>query len=121
MRTGVDAFFDFLAKAVACIDAPIRPPDFDTVGQELFSYAFGEDSICRCVAKKRMRLPCFHDFFSSEVCAKLFLHQRQEFRTALDLDLQVIEAVTTDNYRSEERRVGKECVSTCRSRWSPYH
>src|SRR3546814_17457342 len=28
-------------------------------------------------------------------------------------------ALTTG--RSEERRVGKECVSTCRSRWSPYH
>src|SRR3546814_17782198 len=26
-----------------------------------------------------------------------------------------------DLLRSEERRVGKECVSTCRSRWSPYH
>src|SRR3546814_15143400 len=26
-----------------------------------------------------------------------------------------------DTNRSEERRVGKECVSTCRSRWSPYH
>src|SRR3546814_1272552 len=26
-----------------------------------------------------------------------------------------------DQLRSEERRVGKECVSTCRSRWSPYH
>src|SRR3546814_10894448 len=25
------------------------------------------------------------------------------------------------NTRSEERRVGKECVSTCRSRWPPYH
>src|SRR3546814_16951197 len=25
------------------------------------------------------------------------------------------------NLRSEERRVGKECVSTCRSRWAPYH
>src|SRR3546814_14948320 len=25
------------------------------------------------------------------------------------------------DYRSEERRVGKECVSQCRSRWSPYH
>src|SRR3546814_7027085 len=25
------------------------------------------------------------------------------------------------SHRSEERRVGKECVSTCRSRWSPYH
>src|SRR3546814_12444199 len=24
-------------------------------------------------------------------------------------------------YRSDERRVGKECVSTCRSRWSPYN
>src|SRR3546814_12846881 len=26
-----------------------------------------------------------------------------------------------DDLRSEERRVGKECVRTCRSRWSPYH
>src|SRR3546814_11544088 len=26
-----------------------------------------------------------------------------------------------DNSGSEERRVGKECVSTCRYRWSPYH
>src|SRR3546814_5489406 len=31
------------------------------------------------------------------------------YRTGLDKD------------RSEERRVGQECVSTCRSRWSPYH
>src|SRR3546814_2547925 len=29
--------------------------------------------------------------------------------------------VETVECRSEERRVGKECVSTCRSRWSPYH
>src|SRR3546814_16608472 len=29
--------------------------------------------------------------------------------------------VMTLGIRSEERRVGKECVSTCRSRWSPYH
>src|SRR3546814_14817916 len=28
---------------------------------------------------------------------------------------------TNISLRSEERRVGKECVSTCRSRWSPYH
>src|SRR3546814_1930059 len=26
-----------------------------------------------------------------------------------------------ERVRSDERRVGKECVSTCRSRWSPYH
>ena len=27
----------------------------------------------------------------------------------------------TENLRSEERRVGKECLRLCRSRWSPYH
>src|SRR3546814_16199807 len=27
----------------------------------------------------------------------------------------------TTDIRTEERRVGKECVSTCRSRWAPYH
>src|SRR3546814_3824775 len=31
------------------------------------------------------------------------------------------QAVARHAHRSEERRVGKECVSTCRSRWSPYH
>src|SRR3546814_12033140 len=29
--------------------------------------------------------------------------------------------VLSGGRRSEERRVGKECVSTCRSRWAPYH
>src|SRR3546814_10991480 len=34
-------------------------------------------------------------------------------------DLEVLNSIEFG--RSEERRVGKECVSTCRSRWSPYH
>src|SRR3546814_17934043 len=38
-----------------------------------------------------------------------------EGRDALD---RVVERLAQ---RSEERRVGNECVSTCRSRWSPYH
>src|SRR3546814_7830345 len=33
----------------------------------------------------------------------------------------IVEAHALEQLRSEERRVGKECVSTCRSRWSPYH
>src|SRR3546814_1398509 len=38
------------------------------------------------------------------------------------LDLIAPEATEpVEAARSEERRVGKECVSTCRSRWSPYH
>src|SRR3546814_11090768 len=32
---------------------------------------------------------------------------------------QFVHLLYGDQYRSEERRVGKECVSTCRSRWSP--
>src|SRR3546814_20324488 len=32
-----------------------------------------------------------------------------------------VEGTLKDGLRSEERRVGKECVSTCRSRWSPSH
>ena len=31
------------------------------------------------------------------------------------------EALTVAVFRSEERRVGKECCLVCRSRWSPYH
>src|SRR3546814_10233004 len=34
---------------------------------------------------------------------------------------RAVERGMAKDERSEERRVGKECVSTCRSRWSPYH
>src|SRR3546814_1324291 len=37
------------------------------------------------------------------------------------LQQAVVHLCLVDQVRSEERRVGKECVSTCRSRWSPYH
>src|SRR3546814_14019667 len=33
----------------------------------------------------------------------------------------LVSSTATTVSRSEERRVGKECVSTCSSRWSPYH
>src|SRR3546814_15817754 len=45
-------------------------------------------------------------------------------RVGLPLNLiTFVVAVTAIHtfFRSEECRVGKECVSTCRSRWSPYH
>src|SRR3546814_15066059 len=40
-------------------------------------------------------------------------------RRAQNVHWQAIDV--SRDMRSEERRVGKECVSTCRSRWSPYH
>src|SRR3546814_14487787 len=35
-------------------------------------------------------------------------------------NLAYLSLMTLFPFRSEERRVGKECVSTCRSRWAPY-
>src|SRR3546814_20284236 len=37
------------------------------------------------------------------------------------LDIISVDIEVRQKIRSEERRVGKECVSTCRSRWWPYH
>src|SRR3546814_10083146 len=42
-------------------------------------------------------------------------------KEALDERRQCRGSKLSHELRSEERRVGKECVSTCRSRWSPYH
>src|SRR3546814_11557206 len=59
----------------------------------------------------------------------LFLDERGAFALADDL-VTLIDRAMEEGHdtrirprfrRSEERRVGKECVSTCRSRWSPYH
>src|SRR3546814_16105950 len=41
--------------------------------------------------------------------------------SSFDLDREGADGSGPTAIRSEERRVGKECVSTCRSRWSPYH
>src|SRR3546814_8598492 len=44
-----------------------------------------------------------------------------EVKTGADDTMEVDHEVASIVRRSEERRVGKECVSTCRSRWSQYH
>src|SRR3546814_19389844 len=44
-----------------------------------------------------------------------------EHEDVIALELRRLHRALRDFDRSEERRVGKECVSTCRSRWSPYH
>src|SRR3546814_1420928 len=50
-------------------------------------------------------------------CDRTLMDSANRTLNALDVD----NAVVVEGLRSEERRVGKECVSTCRSRWSPYH
>ena len=53
---------------------------------------------------------------------------QQGFKKAVDEEVknermktELVTNVSHDLRRSEERRVGKECTSWCRSRWSPYH
>src|SRR3546814_10229684 len=46
---------------------------------------------------------------------------KQDVRSYMGTFLLTPGSSSNQPERSEERRVGKECVSTCRSRWSPYH
>src|SRR3546814_14501707 len=55
----------------------------------------------------------------TEICGDVFdLGTVLEF---LATRKSVADSFLVQSLRSEERRVGKECVSTCRSRWSPSH
>src|SRR3546814_5499232 len=74
-------------------------------------------------------LPGLTAVYPVEGLSRGLAHRQQRRRDLADLmlDGDVEErchlevAILEDVGRSEERRVGKECVSTCRSRWSPYH
>src|SRR3546814_3633665 len=73
--------------------------------------------------------------WSSDVCSSDLAYQDEQreqlkhWRSLLDdfsrqiaeMQARLREQLAVLMERSEERRVGKECVSTCRSRWSPYH
>src|SRR3546814_4670871 len=67
---------------------------------------------------------CSSDLGGSERLILRRRHQRRAiFPAGASIGLDEIGHRTAAQHlpRSEERRVGKECVSTCRFRWSPYH
>src|SRR3546814_12319762 len=59
--------------------------------------------------------------WSSDVCSSDLAARARPHHCARPDDANGLVGVAPAARRSEERRVGKECVSTCRSRWSPYH
>src|SRR3546814_4029976 len=60
-------------------------------------------------------------FILHESAAACRNHLRLSVHQASDHPPLAIPEIRLPKARSEERRVGKECVSTCRSRWWPYH
>src|SRR3546814_1828903 len=67
---------------------------------------------------------CSSDLFRDSVFpdgGTLLIRAIHRFSTLYTGESGVIGGCKLRHERSEERRVGKECVSTCRSRWSPYH
>src|SRR3546814_5527023 len=64
---------------------------------------------------------CSSDLLNLQPPGKGVKHTRQLRYPNHMVARQISNMGHADDRRSEERRVGKECVSTCRSRWSPYH
>src|SRR3546814_15751092 len=61
------------------------------------------------------------DFGAIVVAIRLGRRIYDNIRKAIGFIFAVHVPIAGLALRSEERRVGQECVSTCRSRWSPYH
>src|SRR3546814_10971485 len=82
---------------------------------------FGEADFYDASGEKRMyKYLCVSFPYSNAGYAQLLAEKpRSASHTACRISSTGSAAYRRD--RSEERRVGKECVSTCRSRWSPYH
>ena len=71
----------------------------------------------------RKFIPIFAQFTKKRAMIKenfIKLYENS-FRENWDLPCYTDYGEDTQYTRSEERRVGKECASMCRSRWSPYH
>ena len=74
--------------------------------RELVTTAYNTDAITSSI-----------DALSVQICSVNSVISDSEYNNEIsDLNLDLIRM-----HRSEERRVGKECLRLCRSRWSPYH
>src|SRR3546814_9366869 len=89
-------------------------------------YLYGQFSVVSCFFfffKQKTAYEMRISDWSSDVCSSDLHHHGGKKVDGSDddsdSDTSLLDLLDTTD-RSEERRVGKECVSTCRSRWSPY-
>src|SRR3546814_10129148 len=81
-----------------------------------------------CAGLRRCDHGLARRFAATVIVERIALHVDEQQWLALRLAepfdqhfAKLAQLASIDRARSEERRVGKECVSTCRSRWSPSH
>src|SRR3546814_13951099 len=74
-------------------------------------------TLVMCCYSLRNRM---YEYRASAGMISCYIHRKLERCRCFSILVTLVQA-TMSTRRSEERRVGKECVSTCRSRWSPYH
>src|SRR3546814_20787837 len=97
------SLYVFFCKQKTAYEMRISDWSSDVCSSDLLSAVSAATTLSRPLALARLRI-----LFSDITITSFF---GRESRLAARLEVT----------RSEERRVGKECVSTCRSRWSPYH
>src|SRR3546814_18388589 len=101
---------------------------YGTVSQQMMAFVYQQIERQRRAATRAMlEIARIGAVSSDQMRARLlnYLQASVRFTSVLEamepeVDPEAWVAVLT-NDRSEERRVGKKCVSTCRSRWSTYH
>src|SRR3546814_3408654 len=87
---------------------------------DIWLFYLVESTIIRLFFKQKTAYEMRISDWSSDVCSS---DLEAELVVGAVRDVRVVRRLLflARHVRSEERRVGKECVSTCRSRWSPYH
>src|SRR3546814_11324127 len=80
---------------------------------------FDASADCGTEANMAKMLASEASWYAADMCVQT--HGGFGFAEEYDIERKFRETRRYQVARSEERRVGKECVSRCRSRWSPYH
>src|SRR3546814_1260538 len=102
-----------LVTGVQTCALPISQPSPAFAGEEARAYSVHFTSGCA------RRASCAASYWARSSARKLSFTETN--LPPLDPRHEMLSCSTLMPLRSEERRVGKECVSTCRSRWSPDH
>src|SRR3546814_3192409 len=111
-----DVFFFFFFKQKTAYEMRISDWSSDVCSSDLLAPGAEEQ---RREAARASQLRARFGQIALQPMLRLLAQRHQPLLAALAGHAQ--HALAQVHRRSEERRVGKECVSTCRSRWSPYH